>query len=83
MKTVKGNLALYPFITIVAKNDFCNSIDITITILDYHCNTIVILFACLKEEIKIMVGLFCMYRYQFCFEPTEKYQNVVKVHLSY
>ena len=57
-----------------------------ITIVDYHCITIVILlsetYACLKEENNIMVGLFCMYRYQFYIETTEKYQNVVTVHLS-
>ena len=52
-----------------------------ILILEYHCNTIVWnIYACLKEEIKIVVGLFWMYRYQFCIEPKEKYQNVVKVH---
>ena len=31
----------------MAKNDYCDSIDIagTITIVDYHCNTIVILLS--------------------------------------
>ena len=49
--------------------------------LQYYCDTIVWnIYDCLKEESKIVVGLFCIYRYQFCIEPTEKYQNVVKVH---
>ena len=49
--------------------------------LQYYCDTIVLnIYACLKEKIKIMVGLFCMYGYQFCIVPTEKYQNVVKAH---
>ena len=61
----------------------------TITFVDYHCNTIVILlpktvYACLKEEIKNMDHdfIYCIYVYQICIALTEKYQNIVRVHLN-
>ena len=51
----------------------------SITVVDYHCNTIFSnIYACLKEEIKIIVGLFCMYGYQLCVEPMENIRIMSK-----
>ena len=71
----------------MAQNYYCDSIDIAgsaiaILLLLWTTITILLGYNCLKylrKEIKIMIGLICMYGYQFCIEPTEKYQNVVKV----
>ena len=79
-------------VTIAAKNDYCDSIDIagsTIAILLLLWTTIAILlryycikhYACLKEKIMNMVGLFCTYGYQFIVWKQEKnFRMIVKVH---
>ena len=75
----------------MAKNYYCDSIDIagstiaillllwtTITIvLSYYCG-----FACFKEKIKNMVGLFCTNRHQFLYGNQRKISQYCQSPLS-
>ena len=41
--------------------------------LQYYCDTVVLnIYACLEEKVKNMVGLFCMYGYQFLYGNKRK-----------